>query len=95
MKLRHIENNVIELLNLEPEARDDDNLLLALYVKEHKQINADNLIIEERLATLFNSVTRARRKVQEKNPDLRGERWKDRQAAQADFIEYALDLTKG
>jgi hypothetical protein len=43
---------------------------------------------------MLKTVERTRRKVQEKNPDLRGDIWKKRHLAQEEYVEYALELEK-
>jgi len=96
MKIKYIEDRVFDLLMQYPEAKDDDNLLLSYYLQTYKadDLNHDSLtglIVIEKIATLFKSVERARRKLQAKNPDLRGSRWAKRNEAQADFIAYAIE----
>lgn len=94
MKMKYIEGRVFDLLMEYPEAKDDDNLLLSYYLQAHKlndlkQDDITGLIVSEKIGTLFKSIERSRRKLQAKNPDLRGMKWTKRQEAQADFKAYA------
>lgn len=94
-KFKYVEMKVDDILHDCPEARDDDNLLLCLYLKqiEYKDFGA---IAEEihanKIATMFKTVERVRRKLQANNPLLRGEAWYRRHEAQEDFIQYAKDI---
>lgn len=94
MKIKYIEGRVFDLLMRYPEAKDDDNILLSYYLQTYKSndlahTDLTGLIVAEKIATLFKSIERARRKLQAKNPDLRGSRWFKRHEAQANFITYA------
>jgi hypothetical protein len=94
-RLKYTEIKVREILLANPKARDDDNLLVSEYLKslEHGDFtHIANEIREKKIATTFKTIERTRRKIQEKNPDLRGEVWKKRHLAQEEYIEYALDL---
>jgi hypothetical protein len=96
-RLKHIENKVREILLANPRARDDDNLLASEYLKslEYEDFShIANEIREKKIATMLKTVERTRRKVQEKNPDLRGDIWKKRHLAQEEYVEYALELEK-
>jgi len=94
-KLKHTELKVHEILLDNPEARDDDNLLLSEYLKTLEYGDFARIATEikdKKIATMFKTVERTRRKVQEKNPHLRGEAWLKRHLAQEDFIQYALEI---
>lgn len=96
-KLKHIELKVHEILLENPDARDDDNLLVSEYLKSLGYgdfTEIANEILNKKIATMFKTVERTRRKVQEKNPDLRGEVWIRRHLAQEDFVQYALEDKK-
>ena len=94
-RFKYVEVKVDDILHDYPEARDDDNLLFCLYLKqiEYKDFGA---IAEEikanKIATMFKTVERARRKLQANNPILRGETWYKRHRAQEDFIRYAKEI---
>lgn len=94
-KIKHTENKVQEILLNNPEARDDDNLLLSEYLKSLEYGNfvyVANEIRDKKIATMFKTVERTRRKIQEKNPTLRGKAWKKRHLAQEPYIQYALEI---
>jgi hypothetical protein len=59
---------------------------------KEKRKNESNEIYNKKIATMFKTIERTRRKIQEKNPDLRGDIWKKRHLAQEEYIEYALEL---
>jgi hypothetical protein len=94
-KLKHIEIKVREILLDNPQARDDDNLLISEYLKSLEYDDFTliaNEIYNKKIATMFKTVERTRRKVQEKNPQLRGENWIKRHLAQEEYIQYALEI---
>jgi hypothetical protein len=94
-KLKYIEFKVREILLDNPKARDDDNLLISEYLKSLPYDDFSwvaNEIRDKKIATIFKTVERTRRKVQEKNPQLRGEAWLKRHLAQEDFVNYALEI---
>lgn len=71
------------------ELRDKDNLLIVEVLKklEGNKINSMTALellenIKNDIYGAFESITRARRKHQEKNEDLRGKTWEQRQAYQ-------------
>lgn len=94
-RFKDVEVKVDEILHDVPEARDDDNLLVCLYLKrlDYKDFGA---IAEEiranKIATQFKTIERARRKLQANNPILRGNAWYKRHQAQEDFIQYAKEI---
>jgi len=74
------------------QARDDDRLLSYLIWKDECEGNC--LFLEEYVygrLTSANSITRARRLLQEKNPSLRGENWGKRHI----FAEKVIDDVQG
>jgi hypothetical protein len=93
-KLKHTEVKVNDILLNNPDARDDDNLLLGEYLKALNPSFAyvAKEIFDKKIATTFKTVERTRRKLQEKNPELRGESWKKRHLAQEDYVQYALEI---
>lgn len=84
-----IETKVIELFNLFPETKDNDNLLFAYYIQEFQEefdfeteddmYKLKNFIIDQKLATLFSTLRRSRQKIQETNEKYRGLEWYNRQ----------------
>lgn len=78
---------VREVLQSFPKSRDDDFHLITNIIRKHEGENLDfisgNTLISNMLQGkygAFESITRARRKWQERFPHLRGEKYQDRQA---------------
>ena len=93
-RLKQIESYVEEILFQNPDARDDDNLLFAEFLKaqkHHDYTEVADLIEIGKLATMLKSVERARRKLQQHNEKLRGEVWRKRHKAQDEYINYAKE----
>ena len=96
MNIRHRQDLIIKLMKLHPVLRDDDNKLLAKLWESEFDILAWD--IEDFTATNFlnmladddfskpEAVTRCRRKLQEKHPELRGTKYIERHRHQADVI---------
>ncbi len=92
IKLKHIGPRVKSVLQQNITSRDDDNKLTAIIWHRElldKGIDANKLTAQgfiklyyEGKLTNSDSITRARRKVQELCPDLRGGNYKARQANQ-------------
>lgn len=95
-KLKKLENVVKPILEEQPQTRNDDYLLYAvvieklndtllalptgLFLYRHKDFNVPNM----------KSVERARRKIQEKHPELASDRAKKKRAEeQATYIAYS------
>ncbi len=81
---------VARCLEEKPKARDSDNALFT-YVILDNESKVGILTAMQLLENIYNgkygsfeSITRARRKIQEQNEALRGERWKQRHAFQED-----------
>jgi ABC-type uncharacterized transport system involved in gliding motility auxiliary subunit len=100
-RLKLMESRVVEILQAVPEAKDNDNLLLAQYIITYSDYKRNMImpkefdylysrILELKIGTLFKSIERTRRKVQELYPDLRGKKWIQRHQQQEEFINYAL-----
>jgi hypothetical protein len=81
----NIETKVVEVFNLYPETKDDDNLLFAYFLQEFQEefdfLTEDemyfikNFIIKFHIATLFSTLRRTRQKLQEHNEKYRGVKW--------------------
>lgn len=93
MKLGKISKAVEKVLEAEPRARDNDNLLISyIWAKQaesggmdiHKNTIADFLNTFSKTSTFSNaeSIRRSRQKLQEENPNLRGVKYKHRQQVQ-------------
>ena len=95
-KLKTVEKKVIRLLENNESLRDSDNKLVASAWWEHiKQTrNPSDMKALDLLIALGNNelpswetLTRCRRKVQEKRTDLRGKKYEQRQQRQKDVIK--------
>lgn len=78
--LSEIATKVHSILTMNPESRDDDRFLMALVWAQ--EFNDDCFQYDDFLRSFMEgklshpeSITRSRRKLQEKYPNLRGERW--------------------
>jgi hypothetical protein len=94
-RFKYVEVKIDDILHGNPQARDDDNLLFSLYLKQLEYKDFETIAEEIRInkiATMFKTVERVRRKLQANNPILRGEAWYKRHQAQEDFIQYAKEI---
>jgi len=85
MKYFRLKNEIHFILKTFPETRDNDNFLISKIIKdisEHdlKRISANSFLISIEMGEYgsLESITRCRRKLQEKFPELRGKLWKSR-----------------
>ena len=80
-----------------PATRDDDMLLYAIFIAESRLISSDETFYKvmstakARKLPSYESVTRARRKVQEKEPDMRGKRYTQRKHEETAYHDYYRD----
>tara|TARA_R100001244_G_C5158284_1_gene130660 strand:+ start:148 stop:459 length:312 start_codon:yes stop_codon:yes gene_type:complete len=92
MKLLKFKQRVKDLITKMPHLRDDDMKLIAsVWYYECKEIGTPpsnmnghdllNMVADGQLANP-SSIRRCRAKLQELNPELRGQRWLDRQTTQ-------------
>lgn len=91
-----IEDEVKDILTYSSRARNDDLFLYWVYCERHHQnidyklLLADSTYRKSLNIASYKSIERARRKVQEKNPDLISERTKRlREREQIEYKEYA------
>jgi hypothetical protein len=91
-----IEDEVKDILTYSTRARNDDLFLYWVYCERHhsnidyKLLLADSTYRKSLNLANYKSIERARRKVQEKNPDLISERTKRlREKEQLEYKEYA------
>lgn len=95
MKLKKLETIVFEVLNENENARINDFILYGSVLKKMNiSLNIrlrDFLVLANRLkAPIFESVTRCRRKIQSKYPNLKnGDVAKLRQIEQKKYIEFS------
>ena len=97
--LKDVKTKVEQLLINNPKTRDCDNLLVATYYfyesggKEALQSQSAFDFLKKMSngeLTSFESISRARRKIQEQYPELRGNNYKERKSAS----EYVKDNIK-
>jgi len=90
-RLETIENKVKIILLEYPDTRDSDKALYSAYCLKYRPDMA-LMTFRELMSTElpnYESVTRARRKLQVKCPELRGKRYIERYEAEQEYIEYA------
>lgn len=94
-KLRKLEKVIKPILENQPQTREDDFLLYAEVIKQYKptllELSARAFLIGHNTLNVPNikSVERARRKVQEKHPELASERAKKKRAEQEQvYVQY-------
>lgn len=80
----NIGHRVLFILKHSPESKDDDRILLSVIWKNELK-EGQNILESLKDGTISNpeTVTRIRRKLQEKYPDLRGEKWLARHSMEA------------
>lgn len=67
----NVRNEVERLLVTNPATRENDNLLIAYFIKDnYKMQNTFDIALTFK-ANIYESISRARRKLQENNPNLR------------------------
>jgi hypothetical protein len=83
---QRLKDQVKELLNLYPITRDSDLRLIAMYYRKNCPEPVSYITADEFLNHLAHgemaspdSITRARRKLQQHHPELRGQKWNERQ----------------
>ena len=92
--MRNYYNLVKQALVENPEARDDDMLLYAMIIAKSdmvKPYEAFYYVLQsakERKLPSYESVTRARRKVQEQEPELRGTMRRRRLQEEEEYHDY-------
>jgi len=87
---REVANKVIAVLKESPATRDDDRLLLIkVWQAESKATFISEFFYELSRGKIshFETIRRARQKLQEKYPSLRGEKWEKRQKMAGNFSE--------
>ena len=109
MKITTVKKKVAEILTLKPETRDSDFYLMYWVWKqefdlldlsdvklEFDKINIVNLLslLKDRQLSHPSGIMRARRKLQEEYPKLRGDIWKERHAEQVN-VQQQLGYNTG
>lgn len=100
-KMKSIKQDIKNLLIQDKKYRDDDALLVCRYyynkcggdetLKTMSAINLLNLLASKTLP-LPDYITRVRRKLQEQNPELRGEKWAERHSLEEETCKEIHDL---
>lgn len=100
--LKELANKVHTVLLEEPGTRDDDRLLLIeIWIRDsapHRTFDFFRELLNGKIA-FPDTVTRIRRRLQEKHEDLRGEKWKSRHhkekdvCSQLQMITYPSNMT--
>ena len=92
--MKDYHNKVRQILNAYPATQDDDMLLYGIFVRQ-SQLVGDNETFysvcqsaRSRGLPSYESVSRARRKIQEQDPSLRGTRRGARMAEEEEYHEY-------
>lgn len=85
---------VKEILTKYPETRDDDMRLYGQFLWQNGEVGKNETFFNvlgsarKRKLSSYESITRARRKVQEKEPALRGKRYSQRHKAEEEYRDY-------
>lgn len=80
-----------------PSSRDDDYLLYSIYLHMNGYVKSDERFFDvfpkakERGLPSYEGITRARRKVQEKEPSLRGKNYEKRHKEEEEYHDYYRD----
>ena len=92
--MKNYYDQVKEIRTRYPVTQDDDMKLYGLFLWQNKLVGQDETFYKvlgsaaDRGLPSYEGVTRARRKVQEKEPSLRGKRYKDRQKEEEEYHEF-------
>lgn len=92
--MRDYYTTVRQILLENPATRDDDMLLYSAFLAKFMIVHPSETFYEvcatakRRKIPSYESITRARRKVQEKEPLLQGKRRKDRKAEEETYRDY-------
>lgn len=90
MKISKVENIVKNILEDKPETRNSDNLLILEFVKRTEQNEKTSFeFVMKQTNISFESITRARRNIQHKNPSLKDRDTEEiRTSKEAEYINY-------
>lgn len=92
--MKNYYSTVKQILIENPATRDDDMLLYGAFLAKFMIVGVDETFYhvmqtaKERKIPSYESITRARRKVQEKEPSLQGIRRKQRMEEESNYHEY-------
>lgn len=92
--MRNHYDQVKELLTQYPSLRDDDMKLYGMFLWQNQCVAREETFYRvlgsarDRNLPSYESVTRARRKVQEKEPELRGTRYAERRKEETEYHDF-------
>lgn len=92
--MKNYYDQVKEIMTQHPVTQDDDMKLYAQFLFQNKYVARDenfyDVLISSKKRNLpsYESITRARRKVQEQEPTLRGKRYVERQKKEEEYHDY-------
>ena len=92
--MRHYHDLVKQMLTEAPATRDDDMLLYGYFLAKYMLVRPDETFFQvcssarARKLPSYESISRARRKVQEQCPELRGTRQRARRAEEVEYHDY-------
>jgi len=92
--MRNYYEQVKGILTQYPASRDDDMLLYAIFLHKNRIVHSYEKFYDvmahakERGIPSYEGITRARRKVQEKEPNLRGKRYNQRMKSEEEYRDY-------
>jgi len=97
MRINTQKELIIQLLNLHPHLRDDDNKLIATIWKKELNSNSHTALeflqmYADKRLTNAESIRRCRAKIQELSPELRGLKYKARHEAAKETIEQLYNF---
>lgn len=94
MSMQTYYDQVKEILTQYPVTRDDDMKLYGVFLWKSGLISKDETFYQvcgsakSRKLPTYEGVTRSRRKVQEKEPELRGKRYAERKHEEDEYRDY-------
>ena len=92
--MKNCYDEVKAILTKYPQTRDNDMLLYGQYLFQKNLVGKEETFFKvlasatKRNLPSYESVTRARRKVQEKEPSLRGKKYGQRQKTEQEYHDY-------
>lgn len=95
--MKNYYDQVKDILTKYPQTRDDDMKLYGQFLWQNGKVGKEETFYKvlgsaaARDLPSYEGVTRARRKVQEKEPALRGKRYRQRQKAEEEYHDYYRD----
>lgn len=94
--MKNCYDEVKAILTKYPQTRDDDMLLYGQYLFQSQKVGKEETFFKvlasatKRNLPSYESITRARRKVQEKEPSLRGKKYGQRKKTEQEYHDYYM-----